>query len=113
MRAVAWFAVVEVILYGDLFFYDESVFSTKTTFLVETATWHSTTNIKIRSNYQRMVHQDASYVFSTTIPACSATKLNLLTRVKLGSKAVQDQDQDQDQDLDPDALGWILILIFL
>ena len=100
------------------------VFSTKTTFLVETVTLLMRTKvrlygpkpskyIKTRSNYHRMVHQDASYVFFTTIPACSATKLNLLTRVKLGSKAVQDQDQDQDQDLDPDALGWILILILL
>jgi hypothetical protein len=65
----------------------------KTMFLVETATWQITANmalygpkpskyIKIRSNYHRMMLQDASYAFSTNIPACSTTKLNLLTRIK-------------------------------
>jgi hypothetical protein len=38
--------------------------------------------IKTKSNYHRILHQDASYVFSTNIPACSTTKLNLLTRIK-------------------------------
>ena len=67
------------------------VFSTKTTFLVETATSLMRTKvclygpkpskyINIRPNYHRMMHQDASYVFSTNIQASSTTKLNLLTR---------------------------------
>ena len=62
------------------------VFSTKTTFLVETVTLLMRTKVRLygpkpskyirtRSNYHRMVHQDASYVFSTNIPACSTVAL--------------------------------------
>ena len=47
MRTVVWFAVDGVILYVHLFFYGESMFSTKTTFLVETATLQTTTNLAL------------------------------------------------------------------